>query len=205
MMVYVEANFILELALEQKEVAAAEDILKLAESGKIDLAFPGFALSETFTSVMHTQSERQRLRSTSEVTLKQLRQSVQSDLHKQVVSDLPPILTLLTKLVARELELLHIAVERMLGVGRLIEIDASSFRQALIYQSRFDIKSKDSIIYAAVIADLKRNSASEQKCFLSRDRAAFDDDPEIKSELQFYNCRYISSFNDGLRYIQHFA
>ncbi|MEO8973000.1 MAG: hypothetical protein ABI406_15550 [Ktedonobacteraceae bacterium] len=170
MIVYVESNFILELALEQKEALAAENILKLAEAGKIDLAFPSFALSETFTSIMHTQSERQHLRSASEVTIKQLKQSVQSELHKQVVSDLPPILTLLTKLITRELELLNTAIERMLIGGRLIEIDASNFREALIYQRKFDIKSKDSIIYAAVLADLKRFSVMDLKCFLSRDR-----------------------------------
>lgn len=205
MIVYVETNFILELALEQKEALAAEDILKLAESGKIELVFPSFAISETFSSVMNTQSQRRRLRDEAEKTLKQLKQSIQSERHREVVSTLPPIFTLLIKLVDRELELLHMTVERLLHSGRSIETDISTFRQAMIYRQKFDIESQDSIIYASVIADLKRHPAKTQKCFLSRDRKAFSDDPEIRTELSTYNCRYISNFFDGLKYIQRYS
>ncbi len=205
MIVYVESNFILELALEQKESPVVDDILKLAENGVIDLAFPGFSLGETFTSIMHTQSERQGLRNRSDTVLKQLRQSVQSELHKQVVSSLPPVLTLLTELAARELELLHTTITRMLHAGRLLEVSTSSFLQAVVYQNKFGIRPKDSIIYAGIIEDLKQRPVSEQKCFLSRDKKAFNDDPEIKAELSTYNCRYISSFSDGFRYIHRFV
>ena len=60
MIVYIESNFILEIVLQQKEALAAEDILKLAESNKIELVFPSFALSEPFSTIMHIQSERRR-------------------------------------------------------------------------------------------------------------------------------------------------
>ncbi len=40
MIVYVESNFILEVALEQEQFASAEAILKLVEENKIKLAFP---------------------------------------------------------------------------------------------------------------------------------------------------------------------
>src|SRR5881394_3448686 len=43
---YIESNFVLELALEQEEAPAAQKILELAEKGRIELAFPTFALSE---------------------------------------------------------------------------------------------------------------------------------------------------------------
>ena len=52
MLVYVESNFALEIALAQEEGDVAEGILKLAESSEIALAIPSFALSEpTRTSV----------------------------------------------------------------------------------------------------------------------------------------------------------
>ena len=63
---------------------------------------------------------------------------------------------------------------------------------------------QDSIIYAAMIADIKKRSLQERKYFLSRDRKAFgnDDDRDIKAELETYNCRYIGSFVQGLDAIQ---
>lgn len=42
MIVYVESNFILEIALEQNQAIAAEAILALAENGSITLALPAF-------------------------------------------------------------------------------------------------------------------------------------------------------------------
>ncbi|HWS84808.1 MAG TPA: hypothetical protein VN207_11190 [Ktedonobacteraceae bacterium] len=63
---------------------------------------------------------------------------------------------------------------------------------------------QDSIIYAALIADLKKQPTQGIKCFLSRDRKAFgyDDDRSIKDELGKYNCRYIGSFTQGLDFIK---
>ncbi len=58
MIVYVESNFILEVALEQEQFASAEAILKLVEENKIKLAFPSFALSEPFATVMRRDKER---------------------------------------------------------------------------------------------------------------------------------------------------
>ena len=48
MIVYVESNFVLEVALGQEESPSAESILVLAESSKIELVFPGFSLKETY-------------------------------------------------------------------------------------------------------------------------------------------------------------
>ena len=44
MIVYIESNFVLEVALEQEESKAAEDILGLVEEGRIKLVLPTFAL-----------------------------------------------------------------------------------------------------------------------------------------------------------------
>lgn len=81
MIVYIESNFLLEVALGQKDASSADAILTLAEGDKIKLVFPGFALSESFASVMHVNSERFRLRNSLEAMLKQLKQSGQLEPH----------------------------------------------------------------------------------------------------------------------------
>jgi hypothetical protein len=69
---------------------------------------------------------------------------------------------------------------------------------------RKKLSPQDSIIYSAMVADLKKQPEQETKCFLSRDRKAFgnDDYRSIKAELEKHNCRYISSFAQGLSFIQ---
>lgn len=57
MIVYVESNFVLELALGQEQAAFADAILNAAEAKKIELAFPSFALSDPFATVMHRRGD----------------------------------------------------------------------------------------------------------------------------------------------------
>ena len=197
MIVYVESNFVLEVALGQEESPSAESILLLAESNKIELVFPGFALSEPFATVTQRDRDRRRLRSSFTEMLRQLQRS---EPHKQVVSELQPVPIILTAIVKKEIDLLQSTVNRLLHVGKSIEIDGASFRQALIYQRNLDLSPQDSIIYAAVIADLQKRSHQEDKCFISRNWKDFRN-PAIKSELDSYNCRYAESFGEGLNII----
>ena len=54
MIVYVESNFVLELALGQEGSVSAESILILAEQGDIEIVFSSFAISEPFAlSLIH--------------------------------------------------------------------------------------------------------------------------------------------------------
>jgi len=127
-----------------------------------------------------------------------------SEPHRQIVLDLEPVITILRAAHLRQLDLLHSTFDRLLSVGECINVDVSSFREALQYQRNLGLSPQDSIIYSAIIADLKTRSEKEPKCFLSRDRRAFDneDDRSIKAELESYHCRYIGNFTQGLSFIQ---
>lgn len=46
MIIYAESNFVLELAFRQEDCDSCEDILKLAEAGKIELLLPAYCLGE---------------------------------------------------------------------------------------------------------------------------------------------------------------
>jgi len=199
MIVYIESNFVLELSLEQEEAQPADAILVLAENGKIELAFPAFALSEPFATVMHRERERRRLCSSFSQQLQQLQRSKP---HEHVVSRLEPAPKLLLEIGKKEFDLLQSTVTRVLNVGKPIETDRAGFQKALLYQDRYGLSPQDSIIYSAVIADLQRRTQEEAKCFISRNWKDFGD-PDIKSELESYNCAYLEDFAAGLRFIQN--
>ena len=48
MILYVESNFPLELARVQEEAAEVEELLKLAETGVVNLVFPAISVTELF-------------------------------------------------------------------------------------------------------------------------------------------------------------
>jgi predicted nucleic acid-binding protein len=199
--VYVESNFVLEIALEQEQSSAARAIVSLAESRQIELAYPSFVLSEPFESVMETRRERNILRLSLVKTLNDLKRS---EPHKHIMLNLDPTINALDNAHVRQIKLLHATFGQLLDVGRCIYVNGSNFREALAYQDSLELSPQDSIIYTAIVADLEKQPKEEEKCFLSRDRKAFGrlDDTSVKVELGKHNCRYIGSFTQGLDFIR---
>lgn len=201
MIVYIESNFILEIALQQEQSLYAENILGLATQGEITLAFPDFALSEPFATVMHRNGERKKISNNLIDIFKEIRRSKS---HGQIMMHAGSIMSMLRDVEIREWEGLHGIVAQLLHIGIPIPCNAKCLEQALVYRTRHGLSSQDAFIYASIMADVQKHPQSNKKCFLSRDRRAFgqDDDRTIKAELDAYNCRYIGSFLQGLDYIQ---
>ena len=61
MIVFIESNFVLELALLQEEHRSCDSILSLAESLTIDLAIPAFSLFEPYEVWRRRTRERAEL------------------------------------------------------------------------------------------------------------------------------------------------
>lgn len=225
MIVYVETNFILELALEQDQHQAVDKILELVQSGKIELALPGFSISESLSTVRRKRIDRDRFYVSLEGLLDELKRSAQ---YQQLVIDLDPVRALLQDVLRTEKDRLLSVLERILKVGRVLELEVSSFSQALTYKDRLTTSTEDSIVYSLIITDLRRRPENEDKFFLSRDGEAFgkgEDGEEsvyhqrnekekeavakksiyyqrIKEELKLYKCTFINNFEHGLSAIE---
>ena len=151
MIVYVESNFVLEIALGQEEAPSAEAILELAENGHVELVCPGFALSEPFATVTHRDRERVRL---SKSLAEMLRQLQRSKPHEQVVYNLQPVPKTLVDIASKEFNLLQSTVKRLLAVCKVIELSSAIYEQAIVYQFMFGLSPQDSIIYASIIYNM---------------------------------------------------
>ncbi len=199
MIVYVETNFVLEIAREQKECKSANRILIFAEEGRLKLAFPNFVLGESFSTIVRQRKDRSGLLEALVRTLGELRRS---EIHRQNMEALRPVLELLRGAIEGDLDLLHSIIEHMLNVGRSLHTDVINFKQAVQYQKDLDLSPQDSIIFSAIVADLIRQPVEETKCFLSRDYKAFATNPHIELEMRKYRCKYIKSYDDGLHYVE---
>jgi hypothetical protein len=62
MNVYVETNFIFELAWMQEQYDSCEKILALCETGKAKLILPAYSIGETFEKLGRSQQERKQIR-----------------------------------------------------------------------------------------------------------------------------------------------
>ena len=73
----------------------------------------------------------------------------------------------------RQLDRLHQTFERLFDCSECIGIDATCFRDALGYQQKIGMEPQDSIIYAAIVADLHVRPGDEKKYFFKSRSKSF--------------------------------
>lgn len=205
MIVYVETNFLLELAFEQEDVTAAESILILAENKTIALAIPAVALVEPFATIRYRNSERREALDTWSHTLNRFKENRVRDLglltaKKRLNSALADAYSDVADLVVRQSTLLDEVVDRVLGVAAILPLGAAEIRRSIGYR-QLGLDAVDSLIFTAIIASLENASSTESSCFVSRDKKGFAN-KMISDELASYGSRYISTFTNAVAFIQ---
>jgi predicted nucleic acid-binding protein len=154
---FVESNFVLEIALGQQDSTAAERLLMLAEQARIELALPAFSLSEPFSTVIRRVRDRRNLVAEFNRHVRELDRSVP---HQQDVAALRPMPDIVTQIDQRELTRLDDTIRRLLAIARMIPSDSAVFDTALTYRVDFDLETPDAIVLATVVADLQKHRQS---------------------------------------------
>ena len=196
MIVYVESNFVLEIAAVQEQHDACEEILKLGERGTIRLVLPAFSVAEPYDVVQRRSSERKHLQ---DQLSKQLAQLSRTATLAERLRNAADIAALLTESSREERSRLDDALIRVLGVAEVIPVGAVTLRAAIRAQAERELAAQDSIIYASVMEHLG-SSPPGARCFLNRNAKDFLT-PAIQEDLKRFDCRLISSFRDGLAFI----
>jgi PIN domain len=70
--IYVESNFVLELALLQEQHASCEDILRLSEAGNVQLIIPAYSLVEPYETLIRRHRQRKQMKAELDIELQQL-------------------------------------------------------------------------------------------------------------------------------------
>jgi predicted nucleic acid-binding protein len=196
MRVYVESNFPLEIARRQEEVAEAEELLKLAEAGQIELIYPAIALTEPFSTLLRYANERSRMLQTLNQQLSEL---ARSQPHQPLVANMQTVVTALTTLRKDETDLLEHAVERILKVGRSIPLTVGVFAAARAAELQYDLAPQDAIVFSSVLGDLDALGTTAASCFLSKNSKDFS---VTRHEFTKRNSRYLSKFAAGLEFVR---
>lgn len=196
MIVYIESNFVLELALLQEEHPSCDSIVSLAESRTIDLAIPAFSLLESYEVWRRRTGERTELYRRLNLEMRQL---ARTEPHAKTAEDLGNLVSILERSGNEDRLRLDLTVSRILDCAVVIPLQGETARAAVQYQESLDLSRQDSVVYASVIAHLSATSPGP-KCFLNRDRRDFSN-PDVREGLRQYGCRLITRFDDGLSYI----
>lgn len=198
MNVFVETNFVLELALEQQESSSCEELLDLAQKGAIQLLVPAYSFIEPHEMLTRRHREREALRSQISRELKQLARS--APLIERVATS-QEVVQLLVDGTEFETTRVEEVKERLWSLGEVLACDIAVLRSAWLIQFAFDLSPQDAVIYASIRLRLEIEHAAPS-CFVSRNPADFDD-PDLRKDLASLNCKYFASFATALDYIRH--
>lgn len=199
MIVYVESNFVLEIAFAQDESEACDSIIELAESGNINLFIPAISVSEPYEVILRRSKHRVELNSQLAIELTQLSRSRP---YSEIVERSQEIVSLLVSSGQDEKLRLDSTLSRILGCAGVLPIAGETLRSAIEFQSSLSLSPQDSLVYAAVVEHLV-STPSEEKCFLNRNSKDFLI-PDIESQLSAFQCVMIPKFSDGVEFIRRY-
>ena len=136
MNVYVESNFVLELALLQEQSRSCEEILSLAEGGRIQLVAPAYSLIEPYETLIRREKGRQRIGLELNNQIKQIARNkkLKTELH-----DFENITALLLRAVEEDKKRLKLVRSRLLQSACVIAMDASVLRDATKYEQELKL------------------------------------------------------------------
>lgn len=193
MRVYVESNFLLELAFTQEQHDGAETILHWAEAGHIALLLPGNCIAEPLSTLALRHRRRTQLAGEMARQVTDLARS--SALAAEAVL-LTPVPERLSSINDRELALIDSIMSRVLAAAHVIPITASIFTDSRRLRRAYDLPPQDALIVAAILAHSQSAAERIDSFFVSRNWRDFDD-AGIIAELARTLCTYHRSYDDA--------
>lgn len=198
MNIYVETNFVLELALLQEQYKSCGNIISDCQEGKTNLVIPAYCLVEPYETLIRRTKTRQKLKEDIKTQLEEL---ARSEPYKEDVAALKSDLTnLLAGSSDEDNERLREVLSQILSLAEVIPLAPCILTSAFGFESSLNLSPQDSIVYTSVISHLSVTEV-EKKCFLNRNSRDFDT-PDIVEALDNYGCKMLFSFNNGYNYIQ---
>lgn len=199
MIVYIESNFVLELALQQEDSESCSNIMDMAERDLITLVIPAYCLVEPLIAWNRKSTNRRILQ---EQITTELSQIGRSKPYTGLVEELQRVTSELVRVTEEGSSRLNDALNEITSAAHVITIDSNVIESAGDIRRRLSLGPQDAVVYASVLAHLGTSTDIKRtKCFLNTDAKDFMI-PEIEDELSSHNCRIIPSFGNGLDYIK---
>lgn len=198
MRVFVETNFILELAFRQEQALACEQLLQLAESKALQLCIPAFCFIEPAEKLRREIPDAEALQNRLMKELEKRRRSEgfsepQQHAWKEVIASL-------VKDASDAEQRLESIRARVLQCADVFPVDAEVIARAASLEAE-DIRLQfpDAVVLASVMARLEEDAVPS--LFLNRNSNDFDVS-SVKLALRQLHCKLITRFDDGLGAVQ---
>jgi len=196
MTVYVESNYLLELAFEREQATDCAGILALAEGGRITLALPAFSVGECFERLGRRRSRRVNIR---ESLREEIRELGRSPTGAPLSGQLRTLSDALVAGADAEAHRYDAVLGRLLACATFIPLDADAIRDSLAARTTYDLSRQDAIILSCVFAHLAATTP-DRAVFINRNRRDFANH-DIVAALDARGCALKTEFRAGLAHV----
>lgn len=192
MKIYVETNFVLELALLQEQERSCDEIVKDCESGKATLVVPACSIAEASAALEIRKKKRREL---AQSLGQELHQFGRSETNAPRLQDLREMTTLLVESIDLDATRLSDVALRLFNIAEVIPLAVQTLRRGEEFQSAFDLKPPDALVLASIFEHLG-DQTETPSWFANRD-SDFKD-PKITQLLTNRRCKLIGRFDHAL-------
>jgi predicted nucleic acid-binding protein len=196
LIVYVETNFVLELAYLRPTSDSCQRLLALARDGKIRIVVPAFALIEARIAWQRNIKRRNRLLLEVRAELGELsRSSPLSD----IASQSQAFVSALVDTADQDRRRLESALEALRQQTTVLPTEPAIVPQAYVAELGFGLSPQDAIIYVTVLDHAGRREGS--KLFVTQNANDFRV-PQIEEELSRNGCKLLVTFDAAEAYVR---
>jgi len=195
--IYVETNFVLELVFQQEQYQSCQDILELSQAGKVNLVTPAYSLIEPQEKLTRQAQQRKKL---NQELSQELAQLIRTDSYRSYAEQIESLKSLVIQSIDAEQERFIQYREQLLKTAEIIPLTSEILEQGASYEEIYHLGGQDAIVLASVLSHLQDNN-SDSACFLNRNSRDFNQ-PDIKEFLDFYQCKLITTFPNGLDFVK---
>jgi predicted nucleic acid-binding protein len=193
MIVYVESNFVLELAFLRAEHESCQSIIELAEADLIRFVLPAYSVGEPYEAWVRRAKNRRELHARFLQEIKELSRS-------ELMHDAHEITNTLIHSIEDEKRKLDEVLSTILTFAEIVSIGVDIIHAAIDFQNTLNLSPQDSITYASDLHHLA-SAPPDVKCFLTKNSKDFAN-PSVIEQLATHDCRLLTRFENGLGYIQ---
>jgi predicted nucleic acid-binding protein len=194
--VYVETNFLLELAYLQERCESCQAILELASSGAITMALPAISAAEARATWSRRAAERREFHTALQ---KHIREISRSEPFRELGNQSRDVLAALIASGEESRDRLERSIESLAVNATMIPLTSEIVAIARWHESAYSLSPQDAVILASVRAHAETHAG--QKLFVSQDAKGFAH-PTVYDELAAVDCKVLVNFTDALAYVR---
>jgi hypothetical protein len=196
LIVYVETNFVLELAYLRPTSESCQSLLALARDGRIRIVVPAFSLIEARIAWQRNVKRRNRLLSEVRTELGELsRSSPLSD----IASQSQAFVSALVDTADQDRQRLESAIEALRQQTTVLPTEPVIVTQAYTTELLLGLSPQDAVVYLTVLDHAERNHGP--KLFVTQNANDFRV-PQIEEELTRHGCKLLVTFDAAEAYVR---